>query len=188
MLFLARARRRPQSETGVLALLDRKFARRGLSRRRDSRHVIRPDKIPGIDVAASVLLYVGTGGRGDHLRCRRIYDVRDRFLPEFHRGSAPTSAVNYFCHKGGKRQYETNDYSTNRPVLSFFILGEGWHNNHHFYPRSARAGFFWYELDFIFYVLKVLSWFGFIWDLKPAPEAVKRAALRISRTSEVETG
>ena len=99
-----------------------------------------------------------------------------------------TSAVNYFCHKGGKRQYETNDYSTNRPVLSFFILGEGWHNNHHFYPGSARAGFFWYELDFIFYFLTVLSWFGIIWDLKRVPEAVKRVALAVSRTSRVGTG
>jgi stearoyl-CoA desaturase (delta-9 desaturase) len=94
-----------------------------------------------------------------------------------------TSAVNYFCHRGGKRQYDTNDYSTNRPVLSFFILGEGWHNNHHFYPGSARSGFFWYELDLIFCVLKIMSWLGIIWDMKPVPETVKRAAIGASRTS-----
>lgn len=84
-----------------------------------------------------------------------------------------TSAVNYFCHRGTNRRYPTNDDSTNRPLLSFFILGEGWHHNHHYSPGSARCGFLWYEFDFIFYVLKVLSWLRIVWDLKEAPGEVR---------------
>lgn len=97
-----------------------------------------------------------------------------------------TSAVNYWCHRGTGQRYDTGDDSVNRPFLSFFILGEGWHNNHHFYPSSARAGFHWYELDPIFAGLRVLSWFGLIWDLKVPPQALIREGRNESTRSECE--
>ena len=51
-------------------------------------------------------------------------------------------------------------------------MGEGWHNNHHHYMASARQGFFWWEVDITYYVLKVLSWFRIVWDLRQPPRHV----------------
>ena len=48
-----------------------------------------------------------------------------------------------------------------------------YHNNHHHYPASVRQGFYWWEFDVTFYVLKLLSLCGVIWDLKPVPAAVR---------------
>jgi stearoyl-CoA desaturase (delta-9 desaturase) len=47
--------------------------------------------------------------------------------------------------------------------VSFVLLGEGWHNNHHHYQSSANQGFFWYEIDPTYDVLRVLSWVGLVW-------------------------
>jgi stearoyl-CoA desaturase (delta-9 desaturase) len=52
-------------------------------------------------------------------------------------------------------------------------LGEGWHNNHHHYAISARQGFFWWEIDVTYYLLKAMSWLGIVWDLRPVPEPVR---------------
>jgi stearoyl-CoA desaturase (delta-9 desaturase) len=49
-------------------------------------------------------------------------------------------------------------------ILPLFTFSEGWHNHHH-YPIAARNGFFWWEYDVTYYVLKVLQWLGVIWDL-----------------------
>ena len=57
-------------------------------------------------------------------------------------------------------------------LLALVTFGEGWHNNHHFYPSSVRQGFFWWEIDVTYYALVVLSWFGLVWDLKPVPQRV----------------
>ena len=83
------------------------------------------------------------------------------------------SEVNYYCHKGKNRRYETQDRSTNNSVLGLLTFGEGWHNNHHHYPGTARAGFFWWELDVFYYVLKVLSMLGLVWNLREVPNRVK---------------
>ena len=83
------------------------------------------------------------------------------------------SAVNYYCHKGKNRRYQTQDRSTNNVLLGILTFGEGWHNNHHHYPGTARAGFFWWEIDIFYYVLKILSRLGIVWDLREVPKAVK---------------
>jgi stearoyl-CoA desaturase (delta-9 desaturase) len=54
-------------------------------------------------------------------------------------------------------------------------LGEGWHNNHHYYQSSARQGFYWWEYDITYYGLKLLSWLGIVWDLRPVPREVREA-------------
>ena len=72
----------------------------------------------------------------------------------------------------GYRNYATTDDSRNLWWAGLLAYGEGWHNNHHRYPGSARQGFYWYEYDITFYILKVLSWFGLVWKLQPVPEAV----------------
>jgi stearoyl-CoA desaturase (delta-9 desaturase) len=61
----------------------------------------------------------------------------------------------------------TGDTSRNNWMLAILTLGEGWHNNHHYYPNTVKQGFYWWEIDVSYYILKVLSWLGVIWDLKP---------------------
>ncbi len=75
------------------------------------------------------------------------------------------SAVNYFCHRGGRRNFETADDSTNRILLGYLFLGEGWHNNHHYCPGSARLGFRTHEFDASYHILRLLAAIGLIWDL-----------------------
>ncbi|MEO5713900.1 MAG: acyl-CoA desaturase [Luteolibacter sp.] len=83
-----------------------------------------------------------------------------------------TLFINSLAHVWGKRRYETDDDSRNSWLLTLITLGEGWHNNHHRYPHSVRQGFRWWELDLTYYGLKLLSWTGLIWDLRPVPKAV----------------
>jgi stearoyl-CoA desaturase (Delta-9 desaturase) len=86
-----------------------------------------------------------------------------------------TFTINSLSHVFGWRRYETTDTSRNNPLLALITLGEGWHNNHHYYQSSARQGFYWWEFDITYYGLKVLSWFGIVWDLRPVPASVRDA-------------
>jgi stearoyl-CoA desaturase (delta-9 desaturase) len=83
-----------------------------------------------------------------------------------------TFTVNSLAHVWGKRRFLTNDDSRNNPVIALFTLGEGWHNNHHHFPSSARQGFYWWEIDLTYYGLKILAALGLIWDLRKVPVEV----------------
>lgn len=83
-----------------------------------------------------------------------------------------TLFINSLAHVWGKRRYQTDDDSRNSFLLAVITLGEGWHNNHHRYPHATRQGFRWWEIDPTYAALKVLSWLGIIWDLRPVPERV----------------
>ena len=83
-----------------------------------------------------------------------------------------TFVVNSLAHVIGRRRFDTKDDSKNSFLIALVTLGEGWHNNHHFVPSSERQGFFWWELDITHYVLKALSWFHLVWDLKKPPQHV----------------
>jgi stearoyl-CoA desaturase (Delta-9 desaturase) len=72
----------------------------------------------------------------------------------------------------GSKRYVTGDESRNNPLLAFFTMGEGWHNNHHAYQYSVRQGFKWWEWDPTYYLLKGLEKIGVVWDLKAPPAAV----------------
>jgi stearoyl-CoA desaturase (delta-9 desaturase) len=85
-----------------------------------------------------------------------------------------TFCINSLAHVHGSKRYVTGDDSRNNWLLAFFTMGEGWHNNHHAYQASVRQGFRWWEIDPTFYIIKALSWFGVVWDLKSPPEAVLR--------------
>ena len=76
-----------------------------------------------------------------------------------------TFTINSLSHIWGKRRYATTDYSKNNPVLAIVTMGEGWHNNHHYYPRSVRQGFHWWQIDMTYYVLRALALVGIVWDL-----------------------
>jgi len=91
-----------------------------------------------------------------------------------------TFTTNSLAHRFGWRRYATRDHSRNNPLLALLTFGEGWHNNHHHYPGSARQGFYWWEIDLTYYGLRVLAWLGVIWDLKEPPVALL-AARRVSR-------
>ncbi|MGZ3452325.1 MAG: acyl-CoA desaturase [Polyangiales bacterium] len=83
-----------------------------------------------------------------------------------------TFTINSLTHMFGHRRYKTTDNSKNSAILAFITMGEGWHNNHHYYQRSVRQGFFWWEFDFTYYILKALSLFGIVWDLHAPPKHV----------------
>ena len=82
-----------------------------------------------------------------------------------------TLFINSLAHVWGKRKFDTEDDSRNNFFLALITLGEGWHNNHHQHMTCVRQGFFWWEIDITYYTLKMMSWTGLIWDLRPVPKA-----------------
>ena len=80
-----------------------------------------------------------------------------------------TASINSLAHIFGKQRYATGDESRNNFWLALITLGEGWHNNHHKHMSCTRQGFYWWEIDITYYVLKLLAGIGIIWDLKPVP-------------------
>ncbi|MES5813460.1 acyl-CoA desaturase [Pseudoxanthomonas sp. Soil82] len=90
-----------------------------------------------------------------------------------------TVTINSLAHRYGRRRFDTRDDSRNNAWLALLTFGEGWHNNHHFYPGSARQGFRWYEVDLTWYGLRLLQALGLVWDLRPVPAWVlAKAAAR----------
>ncbi|MFO6421063.1 acyl-CoA desaturase [Hylemonella sp. W303a] len=84
-----------------------------------------------------------------------------------------TFLVNSMAHKVGSRRYAVRDTSRNNFWLALLTFGEGWHNNHHRYPGSARQGFYWWEIDLTYYGLRALAAVGLIRDLRPVPAAIR---------------
>jgi len=84
-----------------------------------------------------------------------------------------TFTINSLSHLWGGRRYATDDDSRNNLVLALITMGEGWHNNHHHYQVSARQGFFWWEIDCTYYVLRALAAVGLIWDVHGVPDHIK---------------
>lgn len=80
-----------------------------------------------------------------------------------------TFCVNSLAHVWGQRRYATRDQSRNNWLIAILTLGEGWHNNHHHFPGSVKQGFYWWEIDFTYYGLKLLAALGIIWNLKTVP-------------------
>jgi stearoyl-CoA desaturase (delta-9 desaturase) len=72
-------------------------------------------------------------------------------------GLHSTWMVNSVTHLWGSRRFATKDLSTNNGLVALLTFGEGWHNNHHAHPVSARHGLRWYEID--------MNWYG-IWTLQ----------------------
>ncbi len=79
-----------------------------------------------------------------------------------------TWAVNSATHLWGSRRFATRDDSTNNWLVAMFTWGEGWHNNHHAHPVSARHGLAWYEVDINWIGIKTLEKLGLAWDVKVA--------------------
>ena len=80
-----------------------------------------------------------------------------------------TFTINSLCHQLGTRRFRTDDNSRNNWLLAIVTLGEGWHNNHHHYPGATRQGFYWWEIDITYYVLRAMAAVGLVWDLRGVP-------------------
>ena len=91
-----------------------------------------------------------------------------------------TFAINSLAHVFGKRRYATEDTSRNSLPLALLTFGEGWHNNHHSYQASVRQGFYWWEIDVSYYIIKALSWVRITRDLK-VPSAAVLASNRLDQ-------
>jgi len=85
-----------------------------------------------------------------------------------------TVTINSMAHRFGSRRFPTRDDSRNNWMLALITFGEGWHNNHHHFPGSARQGFRWWEIDLTWYVLKAMAVVGLVRDLKPVPRTLSR--------------
>lgn len=88
-----------------------------------------------------------------------------------------TFTINSLSHVFGSRRYQTTDDSRNNLLLALITCGEGWHNNHHYYMSTANQGFYWWEVDFSYYTLKMMSWVGLVWDLRTPPKHIRDAHL-----------
>jgi stearoyl-CoA desaturase (delta-9 desaturase) len=89
-----------------------------------------------------------------------------------------TWSVNSVCHFFGRRRFDIEDHSTNVAWLSLLSLGESWHHNHHAFPRSARHGLRWYELDPSALIIGGLERVGLAWNVvRIAPERQRAKAL-----------
>jgi stearoyl-CoA desaturase (delta-9 desaturase) len=85
-----------------------------------------------------------------------------------------TVTINSLAHRFGSRRFATRDDSRNNPWLALLTFGEGWHNNHHFFPGSVRQGFRWWEFDLTYYGLRLLAACGLVQRLRPIPAHVRR--------------
>jgi len=88
-----------------------------------------------------------------------------------------TWSVNSVCHIWGARPFESKDHSRNNVIFGILALGEGWHNNHHAFPSSARHGLSWWQFDASYVVIRAMKMVGLASDLRvPKPE--KQAQFR----------
>ena len=105
-----------------------------------------------------------------------------------------TWSVNSVCHTFGKRPYETNDASRNEWVVGLLAFGEGWHNNHHAFPRSAIHGLRWWQFDLSGLLIVSLEKLGLARDVYRIPpdqlerRAARTTALRSARPAADDAG
>jgi stearoyl-CoA desaturase (Delta-9 desaturase) len=86
-----------------------------------------------------------------------------------------TFLVNSLAHVMGRRRYATTDQSRNSLLIAVLTLGEGWHNNHHHYQSTANQGWYWWEIDVTYYLLRGLAAVGLVRDLRLPPRAVRES-------------
>jgi stearoyl-CoA desaturase (Delta-9 desaturase) len=96
-----------------------------------------------------------------------------------------TFTINSVMHVFGKRVYTTTDDSRNSMIMALLTCGEGWHNNHHYYPGSAAQGFRWWQIDFSYYMLLLGEKLGIVKNLRRVPQRVVDAADEGITPSEV---
>ena len=88
-----------------------------------------------------------------------------------------TWSINSVCHYFGTRRFATDDASRNVFWLALPSFGESWHHNHHAFPRSARHGLRWWEIDTSALVISGLERLGLAWNVVRIPEERQRERL-----------
>ncbi len=98
-----------------------------------------------------------------------------------------TFSINSICHIWGRRRFEVHDESRNNFICGVLALGEGWHNNHHAFPSSARHGLAWWEIDVSYIMIRLMTMTGLAWQLRvPAPDAIRAKQNRSEGRSRPE--
>lgn len=87
-----------------------------------------------------------------------------------------TFSINTINHMFGWRRFDTRDESRNNPLTALLAAGEGWHNNHHRYQRAARNGFYWWEVDVTWYLIRAMAAVGLAWNVQPVPKRIYKEA------------
>jgi len=89
-----------------------------------------------------------------------------------------TWSVNSICHMWGARAFRTNDFSTNMPLIGILAIGEGWHNNHHAFPSSARHGLVRGQFDATWVFIRCLELLRLAWGVRtPDKSLINRLKL-----------
>jgi len=84
-----------------------------------------------------------------------------------------TWSINSVCHIWGTRPFRSHDESRNNPIFGVLALGEGWHNNHHAFPTSARHGLRWWQIDISYMIIRGMALVGLAKDIRtPSPERI----------------
>src|SRR5438876_694417 len=126
-------------------------------------------------VAVAFLLNWVAGGIGIGMGYHRLLTHRGYIVPKAIEyfltvcgtvGLHSTWLVNSATHIWGKRRFETRDDSRNNWWVAILAFGEGWHNNHHAHPLSARHGLAWYELDVNWWGIRILEMLGLARSVK----------------------
>jgi stearoyl-CoA desaturase (delta-9 desaturase) len=86
-----------------------------------------------------------------------------------------TWSINSVCHVWGTRTYRSADHSVNNFPIAIVSLGEGWHNNHHAFPTSARHGLHWWQFDSSWLIIWTMQKLGLVWDVRLPNEAAMAA-------------
>ena len=98
-----------------------------------------------------------------------------------------TWLVNSASHAVGYQSFRTGDRSTNNWWVAILTFGEGWHNNHHAFPFSAKHGLRWFEFDPTYWTIKLMSWLQVARNVKlPTREMRERLALPANRSPLVD--
>ena len=89
-----------------------------------------------------------------------------------------TWSINSICHVFGRREYQAHDHSRNNWLCGLLGLGEGWHNNHHAFPTSARHGLSWWQFDASWLIIRGMQAIGLAWNVRlPTPSAISAKRL-----------
>jgi len=133
-------------------------------------------------LAALILLAVGTSLTGTFFGgfSMVLWGIFLRQVIGWH----STWLVNSATHLWGTRRFETHDDSRNNGLIAALTFGEGWHNNHHAHPRSAKHGLAWYEFDVNWLQVKLMEKLGLVQqvyayqleDEKAEAESMRKAA------------
>jgi stearoyl-CoA desaturase (delta-9 desaturase) len=135
----------------------------------DQNHILAPFALGALTFALGSLLETFAPGLGTNGPQMLIWGFFISTVALYH----GTFTINSLAHTWGQRRYATKDDSRNNFWLALLTLGEGWHNNHHYYASSVRQGFYWWEIDITYYVLWSMARLGLVWDLKQVPRHLR---------------